>query len=90
MPHLNLAREMAPLYNVDKAVGRGCPNQRGDVFLVQYFIRSIVDRTPAWTNYPEGEGPPVVDGHFTIVTEMWIESFQNRMRFEMGELKPRH
>ena len=27
----------------------------------------------------------MVDGHFTIVTEMWIESFQNRMRFEMGD-----
>jgi len=28
-------------YNVDAAVGAGCPNRRDDVLLVQYFLREF-------------------------------------------------
>jgi hypothetical protein len=78
MPHLNLAKEMAPIYNVDSTVGSGCPNQRGDVFLVQYFIKTIYDRTKdrnyKWEIAWDDVAP--VDGHFTSETPQWIFAFQ--------------
>src|SRR5436305_99800 len=38
-------------YNVDAAVGPGCPNQRNDVLLVQYFIVTV-------SNNPKSFSPP--------------------------------
>jgi peptidoglycan hydrolase-like protein with peptidoglycan-binding domain len=39
-------------YNVDTAVGAGCPNKRDDVLLVQYFIVTI-------NNNPNVFSPPI-------------------------------
>jgi hypothetical protein len=48
MPRLKvLSRETRTLqimYQIDLAVGRGCPNRRGDVLLVQFFIRLLQDQ----------------------------------------------
>ncbi|POR51786.1 hypothetical protein [Bosea psychrotolerans] len=48
MPRLKLlSRETSTLqimYLIDLAVGRGCPNRRGDVLLVQFFIRLLQDQ----------------------------------------------
>jgi hypothetical protein len=48
MPRLKvLSRETRTLqimYHIDLAVGRGCPNRRGDVLLVQFFIRLLQDQ----------------------------------------------
>ncbi|MDR6874387.1 hypothetical protein J2Y55_005421 [Bosea sp. BE125] len=48
MPRLKvLSRETRTLqimYQIDLAVGRGCPNKRGDVLLVQFFIRLLQDQ----------------------------------------------
>lgn len=48
MPRLKvLSRETSTIqiiYLIDQAVGRGCPNRRGDVLLVQFFIRLLQDQ----------------------------------------------
>jgi len=42
-------------YNVDAAVGAGCPNQRLDVLLVQYLLKES-NKTPGYVEVQVGAG----------------------------------
>jgi hypothetical protein len=84
MPHINQAREMSPIYNVDEGVGNLCPNKRADVFLVQYFIKVINDRYPLVTRPFESPGPLLVDGYCSSNTEQWIQTFQRFVNIKLG------
>ncbi len=64
----------ADFYNVNQAVGLGCPNWSEDVMLVQFFLQRIYmdnewkPRTP--------KGTMKVDGLCGPVTRNWITKFQ--------------
>jgi hypothetical protein len=61
------------LYTVDQAVGRGRPNQRDDVALVQFFVRRVLE---GWNDIPPGDGPLKIDGIFGDQTRRYIEYWQ--------------
>jgi hypothetical protein len=75
MARVYLFGEPTPLlsvfYTVDHAVGRGCPNQRDDVALVQFLVRRVLE---GWNNSLPGP-PLVVDGIFGDRTRLSIEHF---------------
>jgi hypothetical protein len=61
------------LYTVDQAVGRGCPNQRDDVALVQFFVRRVLE---GWNDLPPGLPLLSIDGNFAEPTRKYVEYWQ--------------
>jgi len=61
-------------YNVDFAVGPGCPNKRDDVLLVQYLMKAVFDSAP--TERPPGP-PLTVDGVAGEITFRHITRVQD-------------
>jgi len=67
--------------SVEDAVGRNCPNNRGDVLLVQFMLY-VVDQTPAtrndtWIKTRRGELIQI-DGVYGKITEAYVELFQRQ------------
>ncbi len=65
-------RLMGLFYTVERAVGRGCPNQSDDVALVQFLVRRVLE---GWNDALPGP-PLVIDGIFGERTQRNIEHFQ--------------
>lgn len=64
-------------YNVSHAVGKGCPNMRDDVKLVQYLLIKFYDKALASSNvYTKPKGDLKVDGDCGPITLNWILKFQ--------------
>ena len=81
MAHVLLTKDpqATHVYNVDAAVGPGCPNRTDDVLLVQYFLKACFDNPQAFTPPfgPPPPGPPLtVDGMAGQITFRWIDHFQ--------------
>lgn len=65
-------------YNVDRAVGPGCPNQHDDVLLVQYLLKWLYAKRQDLhyrTLQPPSE-PMKVDGIAGPITFRWIRRYQ--------------
>ena len=78
-----MAAKEIPFYNIDNAVGPGCPNRRTDVMLVQFFLHQIYTH-PRVTSKPAG--PKIqINGTCDAVTTAWIKHFQGDMK---GRGKP--
>lgn len=61
------------MYTVDQAVGPGCPNQRDDVALVQFFVRADMEDSK---DYQIPAGPPLsIDGICGPRTILYIKSW---------------
>ncbi len=72
-----MASKEIPFYNVDSAVGPGCPNKRTDVMLVQYFLRRLYYNS---VKQYKPDGPPVeVTGVCDDRTKAWILFFQKEL-----------
>jgi hypothetical protein len=65
--------ELPYFYNVDRAVGPGCPNARDDVLLVQYLMKIVFDNLP--NEKPPG-APLQVDGVAGEITFRYIKRVQ--------------
>jgi peptidoglycan hydrolase-like protein with peptidoglycan-binding domain len=63
-------------YNVDTAVGQGCPNRRDDVLLVQYFLRESFKGVSDFKKDPFPGGVLAVDGRAGPQTFAAIRHFQ--------------
>ena len=73
-----MAAKEIPFYNVNTAVGPGCPNKRSDVMLVQFFLHQIYAH-PRKVNKPAG--PKIqINGECDAVTTAWIKHFQDDMK----------
>ena len=73
-----MALKEIPFYNIDTAVGPGCPNKPTDVMLVQFFLHQIYSH-PRKSNKPAG--PKIqISGRCDAVTETWIKHFQNDLK----------
>jgi hypothetical protein len=76
-------QKMFYFYNVVHAVGKGCPNVRDDVKLVQYLLKSFYDKAVGkGISKPAGELE--VTGDCESVTMHWILQFQ----FDMNKAYP--
>jgi hypothetical protein len=66
------------IYSVEQAVGIGSPNQREDVLLVQFFLRTLQDPGGGGAPFvPPGESAPLaIDGVFGKHTAAHIKFFQ--------------
>jgi len=65
--------ELPLFYNVDRAVGPGCPNARDDVLLVQYLMKTVFDNLPQ----KRPSGPPLqVDGVAGQITFSYTKRVQ--------------
>lgn len=77
-------------YVVDNAVGAGCPNQREDVLLVQFFLRALGPKAASGTTdqfyQPPGTPPLAIDGVCGQRTAAAIKTFQTQ--FDKGEPDP--
>ena len=74
-----MATKEMPFYNVDDAVGPGCPNKRSDVMLVQFFLHEIFNHPSLKPNRPPG--PDIgISGNFDATTAQWILHFQNQVK----------
>ena len=62
-------------FNVGKPVGRGAPNQRGDVMLVQLLLKKFYDKNK---DVAAPGGKMVVDGVPGPTTQRWINTFQRQ------------
>ncbi len=79
-----MAYRSAPYYDVLQAVGPGCPNNRTDVQLVQYFLFAI-NMNSGWNVgsrfHVEGIGSPAAifpfSGNYTPELSVWIKQFQS-------------
>lgn len=71
-------------YNVDNAVGPGLANSKGDVQLVQFFLREIYSHSSVASEKPQGN--MVVDGLFGPITAHWIVEFQKLVRKKGGDV----
>lgn len=63
-----------PFYNVTFAVGKGCPNYKEDVLLVQFFLQRIYKNNMMKAQTPKGAMK--VDGKCGPITSNWILKFQ--------------
>jgi hypothetical protein len=70
-------------YNVDAAVGKGCPNQRTDVLLVQYLLKENM-RLKTFSYLPN----TVVAGTVQI-TGLWDETWDTLLFNYQNDLKHR-
>jgi hypothetical protein len=71
-----MAEKEIPLYNIDKAVGPGCPNGRTDVALVQFFLHQILTHPRLAQVKPAGEKIKI-NGAFDAATGAWIKAYQD-------------
>ena len=65
------------IYTVDQSVGPGCPNEKRDVMLVQFFLRAASKPgggLPAIQ--PPGQTPLTVDGIYGPKTAAYIKHYQ--------------
>ncbi len=71
------AKTGTPRFVVDYPGGKGCPNIRQDVLLVQFFLKAIsVDAGSEKAYVPPGEQPIKVDGVCGAHTIAYIKFFQ--------------
>lgn len=68
----------ARFYNVTKAVGYGCPNEKEDAMMVQFFLKRIYQTKEMKALTPKGA--MTVDGKVGPITRNWILKFQLDMR----------
>ncbi len=68
----------ARFYNVTKAVGYGCPNEKEDAMMIQFFLKRIYQTKEMKPYTPKGA--MAVDGKVGPVTRNWILKFQLDMR----------
>lgn len=68
----------ARFYNVTKAVGYGCPNDKEDAMMVQFFLKRLYQTKEMKASAPKGEMK--VDGKVGPITRNWILKFQLDMR----------
>jgi hypothetical protein len=69
------------VYVVDRSVGPGGTNVRGDVLLVQYFLRVAMENGKASKGFvPPGEKPITIDGQCGGQTNRYIKFFQEEAR----------
>jgi hypothetical protein len=63
---------------VEEAVGRGAPNRRVDVFLVQFFLYVAAQASEnSWGWGIDRAVPkPTIDGAYGPITQDWIDRFQ--------------
>ena len=79
-----MALKEIPFYNIDSAVGPGCPNKPTDVMLVQFFLHQIYSH-PRKTNKPAG--PTIqINGRCDPVTTTWIKHFQNDLKSQSAKI----
>lgn len=78
MPYMETTIDpQAPVYfNVIRAVGADCPNEKEDVKLVQFLLQQIYKMAPA----AAPKGVMTVDGICGPITKNWILKFQLDMR----------
>src|SRR5262245_39463901 len=74
-------------YNVNRAVGKGAPNRRADVMLVQLLLKRYYAKIGAVV--PEIRSPAgemAVDGYYGPITARWIAQFQilQKSKFPAG------
>lgn len=69
-------------YTVERAVGKGSPNQRDDVLLVQFFIRRILE---GFNVTIPGERPLAIDGQCGRQTQRYIQFFQKDLNTSYGK-----
>jgi hypothetical protein len=70
-----MAAKDYPFYNLDRAVGPGCPNTPTDVMLVQFFLHQIYTHPGKASSKPAG--PKIeINGRFDGTTAEWIKHFQ--------------
>jgi hypothetical protein len=69
----NPAKHLNHFYNIDRAVGRGCPNGREDVLLVQLFLRRVLE---GYNDPVPGEKPLLIDGSYGSQTQRYIDHWQ--------------
>lgn len=72
-------------YNVDAAVGKGCPNQRTDVLLVQYLLREGC-KAPHIAQIQEGAGfkPSEI-----AISGIWSETWSTYLGNYLTDMKLR-
>ena len=68
----------ARFYNVTKAVGYGCPNEKEDAMMVQFFLKRIYTTEIMKPYTPKGN--MTVDGKVGPITRNWILKFQLDMK----------
>jgi hypothetical protein len=77
MARVYLFAEPGPLvrvfYTIDQAVGKNSPNQREDVFLVQFFLRRVLEGQHLTI---PGESTLAIDGLYGNQTARYIEFYQ--------------
>lgn len=80
-------RDLSKFANVGMAVGRGKPNNRGDVLLVQYLLRELF-RNPSEHKPPlvPPEQPVRVDGRFGPNTHKGIVKFKLNIFSQGGSI----
>ncbi|HEX8250043.1 MAG TPA: hypothetical protein VF599_17855 [Pyrinomonadaceae bacterium] len=76
----------ADFYNVNQAVGMGCPNWSEDVMVVQFFLQKIYEHAD-WKPF-QPKGAMKVDGKCDPVTRSWILKFQSDARDSGTNLYP--
>jgi len=65
------------LFSVDQAVGPGCPNERRDVLLVQFFLRAATKPAGGLPPVqPPGQSVLMIDGIFGPKTAAYIKHYQ--------------
>lgn len=74
-------------YGIDQAVGRGCPNKRDDVALVQFFLRAVLEDGKEY-KVPPGS-PLTIDGVCGSQTIEYIKAWQGQESvLGEGNMKP--
>jgi hypothetical protein len=68
----------ARFYNVNSAVGYGCPNEKEDAMMVQFFLKRLYMTELMKPDTPKGN--MTVDGKVGPVTRNWILKFQLDMK----------
>lgn len=63
------------LYTVTNAVGQGCPNNRDDVLLVQFFLKAISEAPDRVGYAPPGYGPMRCDGWWGGQSQAYLDNY---------------
>jgi hypothetical protein len=66
---------------IEEAVGRGAPNRRVDVLLVQFFLYVTAQNSEdSWGwSIDRAVAKPTIDGAYGPITQNWIDRFQKRI-----------
>jgi hypothetical protein len=76
--------KLSSFYNLNMAVGPGCPNRQDDVMLVQFLLKQFYAAPDRQGTAPVGEMK--VDGMWGPTTARWILAFQLRMKHHHGAI----